>query len=114
MAYSVDLRKKVIEYLEAGHTQREARDIFIICLSTINKWHQQYEQTGNLEDRKPCRKAMKLEPEKLIAYVEMHPDAYQKEIGEAFNCSDTAVRKAFRRLGITLKKRQRDIKNKIR
>ena len=75
MAYSKDLRKKTIEYMEAGHTQREARDSFNISLSTINKWHKQYEQTGKLEDKKPCRKAKKPEPEKLAAYVEGHPDA---------------------------------------
>jgi len=112
MAYSKDLLKKTIEYLKEGHTQREARDSFNISLSTVNKWHQQYEQTGKMEDKKPCRKAKKLEPEKLTAYVEAHPDAYLKEIGKAFDCSDTAVRKAFKRLGITRKKRQSDIKSK--
>ena len=112
MAYSIDLRKKTIEYLAAGHTQREASSTFNISLSTVNKWHQQYKRTGKLEDKKPCRKAKKLESKTLIAYVEAHPDAYLKEIGEAFNCSDTAVRKALKRLGITRKKRQSAIKNK--
>ena len=67
MAYSIELRKKAIEYLEAGHSQREVRDNFNISLSTINKWHQQYERTGKLEDKKPCRKAKKLKSEVLIA-----------------------------------------------
>jgi len=31
-------------------------------------------------------------------------DAYLKEIGKAIGCSDTAVQKAFKRLGITRKK----------
>jgi len=101
-----------MKYLEAGHTQREASNALHISLSTVNKWHQLYEKTGKLEDKKPCRKAKKLEPKALIAYVEAHPEAYLKEIGEAFNCSDTAVRKAFKRLGITRKKRRSAIKNK--
>lgn len=112
MAYSIDLRKKAMEYLEKGHSQREARDTFNISLSTINKWHQQYEKTGKLEDKKPCRKPKKLDPKELISYVKKHPDAYLKEIGKVFNCSDTAVQKAFKRLGITRKKRGKDIKNK--
>ena len=62
MAYSIDLRKKTTEYLKAGDTQREARDTFNISLNTVNKWRQQYERTGKLEDKKPCRKAKKLEP----------------------------------------------------
>ena len=112
MAYSIDLRKKVIEYLEAGQSQRETRATFHICMATINKWNQQYKKTGTLEDARPVRKPKKLEPEKLIAYVQAHPDAYQKEIAEAFDCTDAAIRKAFKRLGITRKKRQRDIESK--
>ena len=105
MAYSVDLRKKVIEYLEKGHSQREAQEVFGIGLSAVNRWHQKYQKTGDLKDKPPCRPFKKLDPEKLSAYLNEHPDAYLKEIGEAFDCSDIAVIKAFRRLGITRKKR---------
>jgi len=112
MAYSEDLRKKVIEYLANGHTQREAMKTFGISFSTINKWNRKYKQTGELKDKKPCRKFRKLEPEKLKSYVIEHPDAYLKEIGQAFGCSDTAVLKAFKRLGITRKKRPNDIANR--
>lgn len=42
MAYSVDLRKKTIEYIEAGHTQRQASATFNINLGTINKWSQHF------------------------------------------------------------------------
>jgi hypothetical protein len=59
-----------------------------------------------LEDKKPLRTFKKLDPEKLKAYVAEHPDAYLQEIGDAFGCSDTAVMKALKRLGITRKKRR--------
>jgi transposase len=106
MAYSKDLRKKAIAYIEAGHTQREARDVFHISLTAINRWNQLYKSTGELEDKKPWRTFKKLDPAKLKDYVEEHPDAYLQEIGDAFGCSDTAVLKAFKRLGITRKKRR--------
>jgi transposase len=112
MAYSKDLRKKVIAYLLDGHTQREARDVFRISLTAINRWNQLYTKTGKLEDKKPQRTFKKLDPEKLKEYVKEHPDAYLQEIGDAFGCSDTAVMKAFRRLGITRKKRQSGIESK--
>jgi transposase len=112
MAYSKDLREKVIAYLLDGHTQREARDVFHISLTAINRWNQLYTKTGKLEDEKPRRTFKKLDPEKLKEYVKEHPDAYLQEIGDAFGCSDTAVMKALRRLGITRKKRQRGIGNK--
>jgi Transposase and inactivated derivatives len=112
MAYSIDLRKKVIEYLASGHSQREAREVFNISLAAINRWHQLYIQTGKLEDKKPCRSFKKLDPVKLQAYVQEHPDAYLKEIGEVFGCTGSSVRKAFRRLGITRKKRRSDTGSK--
>ena len=106
MAYSKDLRQKVIEYLKSGHTQREARETFHISTAAINRRRRLYTKTGKLEDKKPCRGFKKLDPEKSRAYVKEHPDACLKEIGEAFDCTDTSVRKAFFRLEITRKKRQ--------
>lgn len=115
MAYSEDFRKRVNEYLDEGHTWSEARETFKISTTAINSWRQKYKKTGEVKDDPPRRKAFKkLDPEKLKAYVEKHPDAYLKEIGEAFGCSDTAVRKAFKRLGITRKKRPNGTANKNR
>jgi len=106
VAYSDDLKKKVIEYLGDGHSQREARDSFHISLSAINKWSQQYERTGEMKNKPLNRSFKKLDPEKLKAYVQEHPDAYQKEMAEKFGCSPSAVRKALRKLGITHKKNE--------
>jgi transposase len=114
MSYSIDFRKKVMEYLDAGHTFREARETFRISMTAINAWRKKYKETGEIKDKPLRRHFKKLDPEKLKAYVSEHPDAYLKEIGEAFACSDTAVRKAFKRLGITHKKRQSDIGSKNR
>lgn len=115
MAYSEDFRKRVNEYLDEGHTWAEAQETFKISITAINSWRQKYKKTGEVKDDPPRRKAFKkLDPEKLKAYVEKHPDAYLKEIGEAFGCSDTAVMKALRRLGITRKKRPNGIGNKNR
>ena len=114
MSYSEDFRKRVMEYLDEGHTWSQAQDAFKISTTALNSWRQKYKETGECKDSALLpRKAKKLDAEKLRAYVKEHPDAYLKEIGEAFGCSDTAVRKAFRRLGITRKKRQSGIANKI-
>ena len=106
MAYSVDFREKVIEFIKKGHSQREASKVFGVHQETVNQWHQQYRKTGSLGKKPYHRSFRKLDPEKLSAYVNEHPDAYLKEIGEAFDCSDVAVLKAFKRLGITHKKRR--------
>jgi len=112
MAYSTDLRKKVMEYLGKGHSQRDAKKVFGVGLSAINRWHQQYQATGSLNTNYPRSRKRKLDMKKLQAYVNEHPDAYLKEIGEVFGCSDVAVLYAFKRLGITRKKRLNATKNK--
>ena len=82
MAYSVDLRKKVVEYLERGHTQRKAARVFGIHQETVNKWYKKYRETGNLNNEPPRPRAFrKLDPEKLKAYINDHPDAYLYENG---------------------------------
>jgi len=113
MSYSEDFRKRVMFYLDEGHTWEEAKSTFKISNAAISNWRQKYKETGEVKDAPPRRKGYrKLEPAKLIAYVDEHPDAYLKEIGEAFGCSDTAVMKAFKRLGITRKKRPNGTANK--
>ena len=56
----------------------------------------------------------KIDPEKLKAYVEEHPDAYQSEMAEAFGCSESGIRDALRRNKITREKRQSAIRSRIR
>ena len=89
-----------MEYLGKGHSQRDAKKVFGISLYAVNRWHRQYQGTGSLENNYPSHRRRKLDREKLMAYVNEHPDAYSQEIGDAFGCSDVAVLKAFKRFGI--------------
>jgi transposase len=114
MAYSTDLREKVIAYLGKGHSMREAQEAFSIGLSTVSKWKQKYKLTGGLKRKRRVFAFKKLDPERLKSYVEKHPDAYLKEIGKVFGCSGVAVLKAFRRLGITRKKNHKVQRAKAR
>ena len=68
---------------------------------------------GNLENKALNRPHKKIDPENLRAYVEEHPNAYQREMVEEFDCSVTAVPKALQRLGITRKERQHTTRNRI-
>jgi transposase len=111
MAYSEDLRKKVIDHLSEGHTQVSTAQVFKIGLSTVKEWQRLYAETGSLAKRPLNRSFKKLDPVKLTAYVKEHPDAYLREIGDAFGCTDDAVRLALIKLGITRKKRRRYTKN---
>ena len=74
-----------MEYLDAGHSQRQTRETFHISMTAINSWRQKYKKSGSVKDNPPRRKARKLEAAKLKAYVKSHPDAYLKEIGKEFD-----------------------------
>lgn len=108
MSYPVEYRERTIEYRKEGHTLEETHRVFKVSISSIRKWEKQKEEKGHLEKKPLNRSFKKIDPEKLKKFVEEHPDAYLKEIAEEFNCTDTAVYLALRRLKITRKKRQTD------
>lgn len=112
MSYSKDLREKAVSYYMKGHTLIETQGIFGISKSTISKWVIKYKETGDLSNKPLNRGHKKINPDELVAYIEEHPDAFQKEIAEVFNCSAVAVGKALKRLGIIRKKRALHIKNR--
>lgn len=107
MSYSKEYRKRTIEYREEGHTLEETHKVFKVAICTIREWEKQWKEKGTLTPAPVERPYKKIVPEKLRAYVQEHPDAYPKEIAKEFNCCETAIRKAFDRLNITRKKRQR-------
>ena len=114
MSYSKDLRERAVRYRLEGHTLEETAKVFGVGKTSVGNWVKKWKETGDLSDKELQRKAKKLPPEKLLAYVEEHPDAFQGEIGKVFGCSDVAVSKAFRRLGITRKKKRLVIGSKTR
>jgi len=106
MSYSKDYCKRTIEYREEGHTLEETHRVFHVAIGTIRAWEKQWKEKGTLEPAPVVRTYKKINPEKLRAYVQERPDAYPKEIAKEFGCCETAIRKAFSRLGITRKKRR--------
>jgi len=106
MAYSVDLRERVIAYLNEGHTQEETRKIFKVGTTTIKNWMALLSETGSLENRPLDRSPRIFETEKLNAYVEENPNALLKDIAQHFGGTPTGAFHALNREKITLKKRQ--------
>lgn len=106
MSYSRDYRKRTIEYREEGHTLEETHEVFRVSISAIRRWEKQWKEKGTLAPAPLVRGYKKINPEKLKKYVREHPDAYPKEIAKEFGCCETAIRKAFTRIGITRKKRR--------
>jgi transposase len=104
MAYSIDLRERVIAYLKEGHTQEETSIIFKVGTTTIKGWLKLLSETGSLEKRPLYRSPSKFESEKLNAYIEENPDALLKDIAEHFGGSTSGANHALNREKITYKK----------
>jgi len=66
----------------------------------LSRWKSQLKETGTLEPRRRKETWRKIYPKKLKQYNDEHPDAYLEEIAKAFGCTETAVRKAFKRTNI--------------
>lgn len=105
MSYSKGLRERAVKYYKSGHTLKETSEIFGAGINTISQWVKKYKETGDLSNKPLKRGFKKIDPEKLVSFLEENPDAFLKETAEEFGCSTEAVRKAIKRLGITRKKR---------
>ena len=103
MAYSLDLREKVIKYRE-NHTLEETHQTFGISVSTISDWETLLKETGSLEKRPLIRGFKKIDPVELAEFIIEKPDSFLHEIAEHFNCTATAVFYALENQNITLKK----------
>lgn len=104
MSYSIDFRKRTIEYRNEGHSLRDTSKIFKVSVSTLRDWEKLYKETGSLQPRELHRTYKKVDPQKLKTFIKEYPDAYLQEIANEFGCSKSAIRKTLQKLKITRKK----------
>jgi len=104
MGYDIKYRQRVLDYINEGHTEKEAAEVFKVSTFTIWSWKSKLKETGTLAPKKRKETWRKIDPEKLRKYVAEHPDAYQYEIAEVFGVRLYAIQKALKRLDITRKK----------
>jgi putative transposase len=90
-AYTLDLRERVVKFLQAGGSKAEAGHRFAVARRTVYRYL-------------AAAKAGKLDPQKLTAHVKKQPDATLKEIATALAVSPNAVWVRLGKLGFTLKK----------
>lgn len=116
-AYSLDLRKRVIEAIEAGRSTREAARRFAIGVSTSGAWHRAWRSSGRLEPgRQGKPKVSKLDAHEAFILALVDTDARDITLAEIVDrlaaergvtASLTTVHAFFAKRGITYKKRRR-------
>lgn len=82
--YSVDLREKVLQHLETNLNRGEASRVLQISTATIARWIARKKKKENVEPIRRKYAYKWIDDEKLIAYVENHPERQLRVILLAF------------------------------
>jgi len=102
-AYTLDLRERVVRFVQGGGTRAEAARRFSLGIRSVYRYLAAA-KTDTLAPKTSWGGWRKLDPAKLAAHVRQQPDATLHEIKAVFNVSHNAVWVSLRRMGITLKK----------
>lgn len=110
--YPNEFRVKVLKEVHAEDMSISAiSKSYDICRETIYKW-MKAEQEGTLfEDyRKNLGQKTSIDHDQVIQYVHKYPDAFQYEIAEMCNISQSAVCKILQAAGLKRKKKRKHTK----
>ena len=102
MRYSVDLRKRVLEFIKEGGSKSQAARVFKVSRASIYTWL-------GMDDiavfqRPGPRKPRKLELKALSAHIENYPDKTHLERAHHFGVSSHCIWYNLRQLKISRKK----------
>ena len=110
--YSLDLRTRLVECVEAGASRHEAAERFEVSVSSAVRWMQRFVRFGSVAAKPSGGSTSPLEAHAawLLELVAEHPDLTLDEIvaamrREAIAGSRTAVWRFFARHQITVKKK---------
>lgn len=109
--YSLDLRERVLSYIESGHTQKAASEVFKLSRQTIYNWLCLKSETGDVRMRRSgLRSSPKIEATALRQAVDLYPDSYLWELATRFKVTPSGIYRALQRHKITRKKRPFSLK----
>ncbi len=100
MAYSIDLRKRVVQFVEEGGTKAEAARRFRVSLWCVQNWCRR----THLGPKRHGPRQRKLDRAALRHHVRQHPDATLNERAQHFGVRINAIWYALRQMKVTHKK----------
>jgi transposase len=109
MPYSLDLKEKVIAYIENGGRVSSAAKVFGINRASIYRWLGQ----TNLAPIKVERRKRKLDWKALEEDVKKYPDLRLCDRAKKFGVRISSIGYALKKLKITRKKKSLDTKREI-
>ena len=99
MSYSLDLRKRVINYLKEGGSKVQARKIFKVNRQTIYNWLARKELSPSCA----TTRRRKLDKLALASHVRNHPDVLLRERADHFKVCISSMWMALHKINITKK-----------
>jgi transposase len=111
--YSVDLRRRIVSFVEKGHSRREAARVFDVSPSFVIILMRRYRSTGGLEGtpRGGARHdRLSRHLDRLVSWIEAEPGLTLEEMSERLRVrhgvrsTQSGLSKLLRRSGFTYKK----------
>lgn len=103
MSYSLDLRKRVLDFLSEGGSKAEASRTYKVSRTCIYKWLAAEDPLGC--EKPGSRGPHRLDYTALRQHVADFPDQTQLERAAHFGVSKSCIHSALGKLNITQKKR---------
>jgi putative transposase len=103
MPYSLDLRKRVVEFVEQGGSVSKAVKNYQVSRATIYRWLGREE----LEAKKVTRRKRKLDWEAVRKDIENNPEMKLADRAKMFGVRTNAIWYAIKEMKITRKKRSK-------
>ena len=100
MAYSLDLKTRIVNYGENGGSVAKAARIFQVGRASIYRWL----DSEDLEPKKVTRRNRKLDWEALDQEIKINPDVRLIDRARQFGVRPSAISYALKKMKITRKK----------
>jgi len=108
VAYSQDLRERILAARDGGMKTKRVAELFRVSTAWVRRVVQRRRERGETSPRpRGGATIVKIDLQQLRRLVEEQPDATARELHQRLGiaCSVSAVDMALRRLGLTFKKR---------
>ena len=100
MTYSIDLRRRVVGFVESGGNKAEASRRFGVSLWCVDDWCKRQD----LSPKAHSPRHRKIDKEALRRHVGVYPDALLRERAQLFGVHINAVWSMMRKMELTHKK----------
>jgi transposase-like protein len=102
MAYSEDLKQRVLAYVSSGGSKVAAARLFSVARATLYIW---LAQPPTYQRRKPGPKTgHKIDRAKLAALIQSQPDLLQRQMAQIMGVSTSGINHALAAMAVTYKK----------